>query len=128
MPNTKSIGIAYSDQAISGGSLDATPIGATTRSTGAFTTVSATGAITGTTVAGTGTVTAISGTAITAGGVAAVLATATAGFGIYLGSGVPTVTAAKGSLYLRSDGTSSSTRMYVNSDGATTWVAITTAS
>tara|TARA_R110002126_G_scaffold41594_1_gene121093 strand:+ start:150 stop:371 length:222 start_codon:yes stop_codon:yes gene_type:complete len=72
--------------------------------------------------------TARSGTAITAGGQSAVLATATAGFGIYLGSGAPTVSAAKGSLYLRSDGSSTSTRLYSNSDGATTWVAVTTAS
>jgi hypothetical protein len=117
MPNTKSIGIAYSDQAITSGSVDATPIGATTASTGAFTSVT-----------NTGTDTARSGTAITAGGQSAFLATSTAGFGIYLGSGAPTVSAAKGSLYLRSDGSSSSTRIYVNSDGATTWVNITTAS
>ena len=122
MTNTKSIGIAYSDQAISGGSLDATPIGATSTSTGAFTT------ITGASNSVTGTDTARSGTAITAGGQSAFLATSTAGFGIYLGSGAPTVSAAKGSLYLRSDGSSTSTRMYVNSDGATTWVAVTTAS
>ena len=122
MPNTKSIGIAYSDQAITSGSVDATPIGATTASTGAFTT------ITGTSSSVTGTDTARSGTAITAGGQSAFLATSTAGFGIYLGSGAPTVSAAKGSLYLRSDGSSSSTRIYVNSDGATTWVAVTTAS
>ena len=52
----------------------------------------------------------------------------TAGFGIYVGSGAPSVTAAQGSLYLRSDGSSTSTRLYVNSDGAGTWVAVTTAS
>jgi hypothetical protein len=33
MPNTLAIGVAYSDQAISGGSIDATPIGAVTPST-----------------------------------------------------------------------------------------------
>lgn len=33
MPNTLSIGVAYSDQAISGGSVDASPIGAVTPST-----------------------------------------------------------------------------------------------
>jgi len=56
------------------------------------------------------------------------LATSTASFGVFLGSGAPTIAAAKGSLYLRSDGSSSSTRLYVNSDGSTTWVAVTTAS
>ena len=51
-----------------------------------------------------------------------------AGFGIYYGSGAPTVSAGQGSLYLRSDGSSSSTRVYVNSNGTTGWVNITTAS
>lgn len=49
-------------------------------------------------------------------------------FGIFTGSGAPTLSAAQGSIYLRSDGSSSSTRLYVNSTGSTTWVAITTAS
>lgn len=53
----------------------------------------------------------------------------TAGPVIYTGSGAPSISAAvKGSLYLRTDGTSSSTRIYVASDAAGTWVAITTAS
>jgi hypothetical protein len=47
--------------------------------------------------------------------------------GVYIGSGAPTVAAAKGSLYLRSDGSSASTRLFV-SDGGTTWIAVTTAS
>lgn len=51
----------------------------------------------------------------------------TAGFGIYYGSGAPTVSAAQGSIYLRSDGSSTSTRMYVNTDGSTTWTNVTTA-
>ena len=128
MPNQNSIGIAYTDQVINGGTIDNTVIGGTTKAAGSFTTVTATGAVTGTTVSGTGTVTAISGTAITAGGSAALLATATASFGVFLGSGAPTIAAAKGSLYLRSDGSSTSTRLYVNSDSSTTWVAVTTAS
>ena len=44
--NSKAIGVAYEDQAIVGGSIDDTPIGATTRSTGAFTTLSSTGTTT----------------------------------------------------------------------------------
>lgn len=47
--------------------------------------------------------------------------------GIYVGSGAPTISANKGSLYLRTDGSSTSTRLYIN-NGTTTWVAITTAS
>lgn len=52
----------------------------------------------------------------------------TAGFGIYIGSGVPTLSAAQGSLYLRSDGSSTSTRAYINTNGTTGWAAVTTAS
>lgn len=48
--------------------------------------------------------------------------------GIYVGSGAPARRAAKGSLYLRTDGSSSSTRAYINTDSGTTWVNITTAS
>lgn len=81
----------------------------------------------GTTISVPGNVTADSGTAPVAGGASAFLATSTAGLGIYLGSGAPTVSAAKGSLYLRTDGSSTSTRSYINTDGATTWTAITTA-
>lgn len=87
-----------------------------------------TGNVTGTTVTVTGNVTADSATAPVAGGAASFLATSTAGLGVYFGSGAPTVTAAQGSLYLRTDGSTTSTRAYVNSDGGTTWVAITTAS
>lgn len=53
----------------------------------------------------------------------------TAGFGIYIGSGAPSVSAAQGSLYLRSNGTTTNDRMYVNnsSGSGTTWTAVTTA-
>ncbi len=51
-----------------------------------------------------------------------------AGIKILTGTGAPTaVTAPKGSLYLRTDGSSTSTRAYINTDGGTTWTAITTA-
>ena len=96
--------------------------------TGAVTTTATLGADTSvTTVTATGNITADSGTAPVAGGTAAFLATSTAGLGIYVGSGVPTVSAAKGSLYLRTDGSSTSTRAYINTDGATTWTNVTTA-
>jgi hypothetical protein len=52
---------------------------------------------------------------------------ATAGFGIYYGSGAPTVSAAQGSIYIRSDGSSTSTRLYVNTNGSTTWTNFTSA-
>lgn len=49
------------------------------------------------------------------------------GIGISAGTGAPTASASKGSLYIRTDGSSSSTRIYVNTDGATTWTNVTTA-
>lgn len=66
--------------------------------------------------------------AIPAGGAVAqsYCATSTANFGVFFGSGAPTVSAAKGSLYLRSDGTTTNDRAYINTDGATTWTALTT--
>lgn len=53
----------------------------------------------------------------------------TKGFGLYYGTGTPNavVTAAKGSLYLAYDGSSTSTRAYINTDGVTAWTAVTTA-
>jgi len=49
----------------------------------------------------------------------------TANFGIFWGSGAPTFTAAQGSIYLRTDGSSTSTRLYVNTTGSTTWTNFT---
>jgi len=92
------------------------------------TSLAATGAVTAASVAATGNVTADSNIALVAGGASAFIATNTAaGMGVYIGSGAPTVAAAKGSIYLRSDGSSASTRLFV-SDGGTTWIAVTTAS
>lgn len=66
--------------------------------------------------------------AIPAGGTAGFgfLATSTANFGVFFGSGTPTLSAAKGSLYMRSDGSGINDRMYVNTDGSTTWTAVVT--
>lgn len=77
-----------------------------------------------------GSVTIANSTATPAGGStsARLLMGTTSGFGIYYGSGAPTVSAAQGSIYLRSDGSSTSTRMYVNTDGGTTWTPVTTGS
>lgn len=91
--------------------------------TGAETTTGTFGA----TVSTPGTVTADSDSAVVAGGAAAFLATSTSGLGIYVGSGAPTVSAAQGSLYIRTDGSSTSTRLYVNTNGTTGWTNVTTA-
>lgn len=88
------------------------------------------GNVTGGNVTTSGQVRAFNATAIPAGGTAGagyVLSSAT-NFGVFFGSGAPTLSAAKGSLYLRSDGTTTNDRMYVNTDGATAWTAVITAS
>ena len=71
----------------------------------------------------------LGGTAVPTGGTAGAgyLMSSTTNFGVFFGSGAPTLAAAQGSLYLRSDGTTTNNRMYINTDGATTWTAVTTA-
>lgn len=54
-------------------------------------------------------------------------ALAALGIGISAGTGAPSYAAPKGSLYVRTDGSSTSTRIYVNTDGSTTWTNVTTA-
>lgn len=60
-----------------------------------------------------------------ASGVSA-LTMGSAGIGIYWGTGSPStaLSAAQGSLYIRTDG-GASTRLYINSDGSTAWAAVT---
>jgi hypothetical protein len=92
--------------------------------------VVAVGNVTGGNIRTDGQVLALNATAIPAGGLAGkgYVFSTTANFGIFFGSGVPTLAAAKGSLYLRSDGSTTNDRMYVNTNGSTTWTAVTTAS
>jgi hypothetical protein len=76
-----------------------------------------------------GNINAVSGTTITAGGVAGkgIMMFGSTTFGIYAGSGAPTIAAGQGSLYLRTDATSSLTRAYFQSSGSTnTWVGLLT--
>jgi hypothetical protein len=97
--------------------------------TGAVTVTGTFGAATSvTTLSATGNITADSASGLVAGGASAFIATnVAAGMGIYVGSGAPTVAAAKGSLYLRSDGSGTGDRAYINTNGSTTWTALTTA-
>jgi hypothetical protein len=73
-------------------------------------------------------VAALAGTAIPAGGTAGAgfKLSSVANFGVFFGSGAPTLSAGKGSLYLRSDGTTTNDRAYINTDGGTTWTALIT--
>lgn len=79
-------------------------------------------------VASTGAATTLNATAIPAGGTAGsgYKFSSTSNFGVFFGSGAPTLAAAKGSLYLRSDGSGTNDRMYVNTNGSTTWTAVVT--
>lgn len=47
--------------------------------------------------------------------------------GTQSGVGAPIISAPKGTLYVRADGSSSSTRLYINIDGSTGWTNIVTA-
>jgi hypothetical protein len=100
------------------GSIDATTIGVNTPAAGGFTTL-----------VSTAVVQSGPSSAVTAGGSTAVgfTATTTANLGLFFGSGAPTLSAAKGSLYVRTDGSSTSTRLYVNSNGTTGWTNVVTA-
>ena len=46
---------------------------------------------------------------------------------IQAGSAAPTHSAAKGTLFINTGGSSTATRLYVNTDGATTWTNFTSA-
>jgi hypothetical protein len=74
-------------------------------------------------------ITANNDVAIPAGGTAGngLMVSSTGNFGVFFGSGAPSLSAAQGSLYLRSDGSSTSTRLYVNTDGSTGWTNVVTA-
>lgn len=79
------------------------------------------GAVTAASYSSTGAHTAYSGTAIPAGGTAGsgYLISSTANYGVFFGSGVPTLSAAQGSIYLRSDGAP-----YYNNNGSTGWTSL----
>lgn len=87
------------------------------------------GGILATLINTTGAITIQNGTAIPAGGTAGAgyKLSSTSNFGVFFGSGAPTLSAAQGSVYLRSDGSSTSTRLYVNTNGTTGWTNFTSA-
>jgi hypothetical protein len=49
------------------------------------------------------------------------------GLGVFFGNGAPTLSALQGSIYIRTDGSSTSTRLYVNTNGSTGWTNFTSA-
>jgi hypothetical protein len=93
-------------------------------------TLAVTGAITGSsTLSTTGLPSFLTATAPPASGsnTVGIRLSSTANLGIYFGSGAPTFSAAQGSIYLRTDGSSTSTRLYVNTNGTTGWTNFTSA-
>jgi len=42
------------------------------------------------------------------------------------GSGAPGITRPKGSIYINTSAVTTTTRLYINTDGATTWASFTT--
>jgi len=84
---------------------------------------------TGGQVSATGNALFLASTAVPVGGTAGagIMMSSTANLGVFFGSGAPTLAAAQGSLYLRTDGSSTSTRLYVNTTGSTSWTNVTTA-
>lgn len=93
--------------------------------------LTSTGVFTVASLSATGSFTGLSGTAVpaTAGAVAAgvPISMYSSGITIEVTSNTPTHNRAKGSLCINTGGSSTSTRMYVNTDGAGTWTSFTTA-
>ena len=88
-------------------------------------TTPALGAATGASISLTGAATIFNATSIPAGGSAGdgYKLSSTSNFGVFFGSGAPTLAAAQGSLYLRSDGVP-----YYNTDGSTSWTSLASGS
>lgn len=74
-----------------------------------------------------GAITSAARVPVTAGGTAVINLGGGTTPNIYMGSGAPTVSAPQGSIYMRTDGSSTSTRLYINTNGSTTWTNVTTA-
>lgn len=110
---------------------------ATLAATGALTVVSASGsagtfaigaAATATSISTTGAHISRSGTATPAAASAVSgIAMGSALVGVYWGTGDPSaaLTAPKGSLYVRTDATTTTTRLWINTDAGTTWASFT---
>ena len=83
----------------------------------------------GGTLATTGQPTFQSTTAPPAAGLATagILMSSTAALGLFFSNGAPTFSAAKGSLCVNTTASTTTTRLYINSSGSTTWTTFTTA-
>jgi hypothetical protein len=55
-----------------------------------------------------------------------VLVSSGLGVGIWVGTGAPGMTATQGSIAIRTDASTNTTRLYVNTTGSTTWTGVNT--
>jgi hypothetical protein len=80
----------------------------------------------GTLVSYSGSIRALGTTAPPSGGTAGAgfVFFSTPNFGVFGGTGTPTLAAATSSLYLRLDASSATTRVYVNTNGASAWTSL----
>jgi hypothetical protein len=120
--NLRTVGLISATGTVTGSSLLGTVVSVTGNVTGG-------NIISSAVISSAGSARILSSTAVPAGGTAGAgyLMSSTANLGVFFGSGAPTLSAAQGSLYLRTDGSTTSTRMYVNTTGSTVWTAVTTA-
>jgi hypothetical protein len=83
----------------------------------------------GSEVKSTGAVTAFEQTSPGANGAGnlALTVSSVSNLGVFVGVGAPGINAAQGSLYLNTTGSSTSTRLYVNTNGTNGWTSVTTA-
>ncbi len=113
---------AFVSPVITGGTINNTPIGATTPAAVTGTTV-----VGSTSIASAGPITSYTGTAPGAGSALSVGLTtsSTANLGVFFGTGAPSFSAAKGSLYSNTSASTTTTRVYINTNGTTGWTNFT---
>lgn len=125
--STSNTGTIYGISVTTGSISSALSLTSTFSVTGATTLTGAVSA--GSTISSVGQLSVQTSTAPPAAGAttSGIKVSSTANFGIFWGSGAPTFSAAQGSVYIRTDGSSTSTRLYSNTTGSTTWTNFTSA-
>lgn len=124
---TSNTGTIYGISVTTGSISSALSLTSTLSVTGAST---LSGAITaGSTISTTGQLSVQTSTAPPSAGAttAGIKFSSTANWGIYFGTGVPTFSAAQGSVYIPNNGSTTSSRMFINTNGSTGWTSVTTA-
>ncbi len=115
-------GFTFTGPVISGGTTNNTVIGGTTAAA-----VTGTAVIANTSLASAGPIQSYTGTGPGAGSALSVGLTTsnTTNLGIFFGTSAPSFAAAQGSLYSNTGASTATTRLYVNTDGSTTWANFT---